>query len=232
MPTQPCANAAGARVPGTTWVIGQNLGWNKDPLMNWANREGLAGRSLKDSRGSGRVAANIGTQAHDLIEAYILGGEPEERFTYDPNVLTPLDARAAWTGYQAFRQWHRNSAITILGTELYGVAEKWQTGWCIDALASEQPGGEGTPLQYSLLDWKSSKGTYVDHFIQVSAYTVFVEEKLGAKLHGAHVVRVDKESGGFSHKFWPRAAIERGWAAFTFCRSLHEMRWELEKFVK
>lgn len=239
MPTQPYYNNAGQRRAGTTYVIGQNLGWNKDVLMNWANREGLAGRSIKESRTNtaGR-AADIGTTAHKMIEGRILGYEPK---LFAAEELTTLscdeDREKAKRGFANFDRWYRQSNLTIVGTEVFGVNEEYQTGFCSDALALEP---ESTPEEpvLSLLDWKSSKGTYSDHFIQAAAYTVFNEHLLTEylqrpiRLVGAHVVRVSKDTGTFKHVFWDREAMDLGFKAFSWCRALHEIHWSIEAYVR
>lgn len=238
MPTHKYFNNAGERRAGTTYVIGQNCGWNKDALMGWSNREGLAGRSIKESRTNtaGR-AADIGTAAHAMIEGHILGHEPK---LFAATELSGLacdeDREKAKRGFANFLRWYRNSHIIIAGTEVFGVNEEYQTGFCVDAIGLEE--GEAGALDLTLLDWKSSKGTYPDHFLQVSAYTVFVEKLLTdylareVRLTGAHVVRVAKDSGNFKHAFWTRECLEVGFRAFSWCRALHEVRWTIEGYVR
>lgn len=206
--------------------------------MGWANREGLAGRSIKESRTNtaGR-AADIGTAAHKMIEGRILGYEPK-LFAADELTLLSCDEdrEKAKRGFGNFDRWYRNSRMTIIATELFGVNEEYQTGFCLDALGLEE--GEDGARELALIDWKSSKGTYSDHAVQVAAYTVFVEhlltEYLGrpVRLTGAHVVRVGKDSGTFKHVFWDREALEKCWNAFTWLRALHEVHWAIEAMVR
>lgn len=238
MPTQPYYNKAGERRAGTTYIIGQNLAWNKDALMGWANREGLAGRSIKESRTStaGR-AADIGTCAHTMIEAHILGLEPKLVAADQLTLLaSDADREKAKKGFGNFLRWHRQNNLRIVATEIFGVDEDYQTGFCADALALE-PTEDGSE-EWTLLDWKSSKGTYADHFIQVATYTRFVRKLLSAylerevKLNGAHVVRVDKVTGSFKHVFWSWDDLEHGWEVFTWLRAIHEKRWTVEAYVK
>ena len=59
----------GKRVPGVTTITG-NLGWSKEALIRWANRQGLAGTELEDAR---KGPAQTGTIAHAAIEAEIKG---------------------------------------------------------------------------------------------------------------------------------------------------------------
>jgi hypothetical protein len=236
--TQPYRNAAGERRPGTTWVLGQNLGWNKDALMGWANREGLAGRSIKESRtATASRAANVGTACHTMIEAHILGQEPKLVAADQLSALVcDEDRTKAKQGFTSFFRWYQASSLQIIATEVFGVNEEYQTGFCADALAIEVD--ESGKRSFTLLDWKSSKGTYADHLIQVAAYTYFIEAMLTEWyaepiiLTGAHVVRVGKDNGNFSHKFWDRTVLEQGWRVFSWLRAIHEQRWALEAHVR
>jgi hypothetical protein len=238
VPTQPYYNAVGKRLPGVTTVIGSNCGWNKDALMGWANREGLAGRSIRGEGGQRSVserAADIGTAAHSMIEAAINGQKPEKVAAKLLADLGKKDADRARQGFVNFQRWYRQTGITIIGTEVVVIDEGYQTGGCLDAIGIEKV---GKTIELSVVDWKSSKGTYVDHFVQIAAYTVFLERflkrwfKKEVRCSGAHVVRVSKFDGVFNHKFWSRDDLEGGWAAFTWMRKLHEVRWNLEAFVK
>jgi hypothetical protein len=233
MPTQPYRNADGQRIPGTTTVIGQNLGWNKDALIKWANREGLAGRDIRDR--SAQREANIGTAVHAMIEGYLHGALPEERAATELAALSDEDQQRAMVGFAAFRRWLRNSRLEIVATELFGVDDEWQVGFCLDALALDR--GDGKPI-FEVLDWKSGSGIYAEHFIQLAAYTTLVERQLvtwfgrPVRLGGAHVLRVGKDTGAFTHAYWPRKVLEDGWRAFTRLRTVHALRPRIESYVR
>ena len=236
MPTQPYVNAAGQRLPGVTWVIGTNLGWNKDALKVWANREGLAGRAITRDFGgtTAQRAADIGTAAHAMIEAHIHGLDPEVAAASELDALSADDRVKAERGFGMFLRWFRGSRVVVLGTELWGIDEEYQTGFCIDAIGREHDLSDGIVL----LDWKSSKGTYADHFIQIAAYAGFYERMWTRltgetiRLEAAHVLRVSKESGAFKHACWDRDMLDDGWRAFTWLRALHTLKPKLEGYVR
>lgn len=246
MPTVPYFNASGVRLPGVTWVLGQNLGWNKDALMKWANREGLAGRDIRGDRSTSNVAATVGTAVHAMIEAHIQGWDPVAAAGSSLLELPESDRAKVHAGFDGFQRWSRNNRITVIGTELYGVDDEYQTGFCLDGLGLEDTSGtdQESSVSLTLLDWKRTKGTYADHFIQVAAYTVFVEKKLRewgmlppvnsfdvpVRLTGAHVLRVG--DGNFKHQFWTRKQLEDGWKVFSWLRALHQVRWTIEGYVK
>lgn len=238
MPTQPYFNEHGERVPGTTWVLGQNLGWNKDPLMRWANREGLAGRDIRGDRSTAGRAADVGTAVHTMIEAVAQGWDPLAAAGSQLTGLAGDDQVKAHNGFSMFERWYRSSRLKIVATEMYGVDEEYQTGFCLDALALEAVGEPPEAPDIALVDWKSSKGTYADHFVQVAAYVNFTERAfkrhlgIACRLSGAHVLRVSKDHGTFHHTFWSRAILDEGWKVFTWCRALHQVKPLIESYVR
>ena len=64
----------GKRIPSVTTVIAC-LGFSKNQLMYWANKEGLEGRKLYENT----EALMIGTIAHAAVEADIKGEEFDVR---------------------------------------------------------------------------------------------------------------------------------------------------------
>lgn len=247
MPTLPYYNAKGERLPGVTWVIGQNVGWNKDALKFWANREGLAGRAITRDYGGAtlKTATDIGTAVHAMIEARINEQEPKLACAAILNELPEAARDKAKRGFGSFERWYRQTKITIVATEAYLIDEEYQTGGCLDGIGLEE--NEHEALELSCVDWKTSKGTYADHVLQVAAYTTFAEKKINAWLleavgvpgvptsvvfAGAHILRVDKASGAFSHKFIPRDSLERAWQCFTWARALHHAKPEIEAMIR
>ena len=60
----------GTKAPSVTTIIGQNLGWNKNVLINWAKRQTMIG---KDADKVLQDAADTGTLTHLLIENHQRG---------------------------------------------------------------------------------------------------------------------------------------------------------------
>lgn len=237
MPTQPYFSGTGQRLPGVTTVIG-NIGWNRDNLMAWSNREGLAGRNIRDRfTTASKSAADVGTCVHQMIESEIRGDEVPKLAAADLlNALTEPEREKAKMGFGGFLRWRKQTRVVLVATELAIIDEDWQTGGCLDALALGED-DEGKPA-IMVVDWKVSSGTFADHVIQIAAYTVFAERALSrwfgepVAVAGSHCLRVDKTHGHFSHKYWPRAALEKPWAAFSYARNLHSIRYEIEALTK
>lgn len=204
----------GARVPGVT-TVNKNVGWSTENLIRWANKQGLAGIDVRSQQG--KTAATIGTLVHEVIEAEVLG-QPA------PVIAEEYRAKVE-QGLESFRTWKRRSSIEIVGTELSGVDEEDQAGWCLDALCYHADG-------YSILDYKSGKGPFAEHFLQVATYTTFFERQTGFKICGAHIGRFGIETGIFHETFWPRNILDVGYKAWTLARGLHMYRPIIEGYVR
>lgn len=160
---------------------------------------------------------NIGTFVHNLIEAEVLG-QPA------PEIPEEYQSRVE-QGLETFREWREQTRLEIIGTELYGVDEEYEAGWCLDALVAFQD-------KVSVIDYKSGKGPFPEHFLQLSAYVTFVERVTGWKLHGAYIGKFSTESGIFHTVFWPRAVLETGFKAWSLARGLHQYRPLIEGYVR
>ena len=68
----PYKDKDGLRLAGVTTVTGQELGWNKGVLINWANKKGLEGIEV------GKMVddlALVGTLGHQLVMDTIMKKE-------------------------------------------------------------------------------------------------------------------------------------------------------------
>lgn len=253
MATQRYTNRKGARVPGVTTII-SNIGWNRESLMRWANSQGLQGHDIRDSRSMAKVAAGVGTAAHDMIEQYLHGRDPEMAPTLVR--LTEEDDRLkAQRAFGTFLRWYERTRIVVGATEIWGVDEEYQVGFCPDGMGVRGVEGvvpvEGALednldaiaalFEYkdppSLIDYKTGKGPFADHFIQVSAYAGLIERRISAHLgrpvkFGESLVLRVAPSGIFHHTEWPREYLDDGWNVFTWARALHTMRWTIEGYVR
>lgn len=246
MPTQTYVNGAGARQPGVTTVIGGSLGWKGPGLMRWAHAQGIAGRELYAKRDE---AAEIGTHVHTMIEEHIHGRDPEATIPWD--VYDEDQCAQMRRGFKSFIRWYAGNNISIIATEVWGVDEAWQTGFCPDALGVTNVGEP----ELCLFDWKTSKGTFADHLIQTAAYIQFVQTVLregrdfnggeildqsaldnwkdpGVKITGCHIVRFGKEHATFKHSFYDTEVMDKAWGAFTHLRHLHAVKKELEALAR
>lgn len=213
-PTQDYRLPDGRKVPGVT-TVNKNLGWSTENLIRWSNRQGLAGIDVRSREG--QRAADVGTLIHSRIEADVWGAEPAP---------VPEDMRAqVEQGHASFKRWLGQTAIQIVATEVFGVNEEYEAGWCADGVGLESDG-------LSLLDWKSGGGPYPEHLIQVATYVRFFEELVGCRMVGAHVCRFGKDTGIFHQVFFPRDVLDVGFKAWTLARGLHAYKPQIERLVR
>ena len=182
--TRPDYLVGSSKVPSVTEVIGSNLGWDKQALIAWARREGMAGRDpylLRDK------AASIGTLTHLLIQQR----NAPDKVTIDWKTWTPEHRALAETGLAAFERWAKPRKIETLDTEKSLVSARHHYGGTLDWIANidEIP---------SYLDFKTSKGIYPGHKIQVAAYLQLWHENYGVWLQ-PNILHLKKDDGTFTH---------------------------------
>ena len=215
MPTIPYKTADGKRVPGVTTILG-NLGWNKRPLMYWAQKCGQEGRSIDD-----KVEADIGTIAHEMVERS-LRGEPFDASKYDAALVEP--ARQSFANYQAWAEMMRLAPVEI---EPHLVSEIHRFGGTPDLVATT---GTGALV---IVDWKTSAAVYADHIIQISAYRVLWDETHPDRPidGGAYLCRLPKDSGGWAVHQYGLDALAEAWDAFLACLTLHGLKKRIERIA-
>jgi hypothetical protein len=168
-------NIGGDRVPGVTTVLGM---LNKPALLKWAWQMGKDGRELDAVR---QGAADIGTVAHALCEAYLRGME------LDSTNITPEALGKAETGFIRFLDFWDKEGLKVLATELVMVSEAMQVGGTMDVLAERADG------RLVVVDLKTSKAIYEEMLIQVATYAAIFEEGSRRKVDDVYVVRIGKE---------------------------------------
>jgi hypothetical protein len=222
-PKQGYYNAAGAKIPGTTTIIGRFK--DSGALTQWAYKQGreherLVAQGLEAPTRLYEVvqrAADAGTIAHDMIEADIL----KRPFVGPKDVDADILAKAG-NAYMQFLEWRVQTHIEIVATEEAYVSEKYQFGGTVDAV------GRDTKGRIVLIDWKTSNAIYQDYLIQLAAYALLLEECAPHyKPEGFHLLRVAKESADFAHYYF--GELEQGKRAFVLMRELYGIDAELKQ---
>lgn len=208
--------ASGEKCPGTTTVIGRFK--NSGALIGWAYKQGKAGVPLYESRDK---AADIGTLAHEMVEARIHRRDPQA-------VLAGKDdetATKARSAFSAYERWAEKSKIVIVETEAVLVSEQYRFGGTLDAL-----GMIGNEL--CLLEWKSAAGIYTDFLVQMAAYKHLweVNHPEAPITGGCHLLRFAKEFADFSEHHY--VDLSDAWEQFTLFRRAYEIDKQLEKRAK
>lgn len=171
-------NAAGARVPGVTTVLGM---LNKPALLRWAWQQGKDGKELEAVR---QVAADIGTVGHALCEAYLRG------MGFDAGNIAPEVLDKGETAFLRFLDFWQKEQLTVVATEQAMVSERMQVGGTLDVLAQR---GDGRLV---LVDLKTSKGIYDEMLIQAATYAAIWEEcdEAARSISEVYIVRIGKEN--------------------------------------
>ncbi len=209
-PHQAYYNKAGTRLPSCTTITDV---MNKPFLVPWANKLGLEGIDVKAYVD---LLAKAGTCAHLMVEMYYREREPDvSAFTPDQQVLAKIS-------FGKFEEWqHENNfePIEIDGEktiELNLVSEKYQFGGKSDLYGMLH--GKRT-----LLDVKTAKAVYSDHFTQAGGYEITLEEN-SFPVDDVRILRIGRgenetfECAGINPKM-RKLHIER----FIVCRELYEL---------
>jgi hypothetical protein len=201
----------GTRVKGVTTIL-NNLGWNKNVLVAWARRTALAG---EDPQAVLKEAGTIGTLAHYLCECDIKG---EEADVDDYSAEQIEKAENAFLGYL---EWKKMTNPKYEAIELKMVSEKYKIGGTADFIARIN----GSLV---LADIKTSKGIYPEMYCQLAAYRkMYLEIQPKASIESAMILKLDKNSGNFSHHFVGKPQLEWGWKVFKACMELEKLHKEL-----
>ncbi len=214
MPANIYKNAAGKRVPGTTTIIGGNLGWSKNGLIHWAWDQGINGLDYRQTRDR---AADTGTIAHAMVEHELRG----EKFDW-PGLAWKLGAadydqvKQAENAYAEFVNWMEAVRFQLKQAEHLLVSERYQFGGQIDIAAVQG--------KRAIIDIKTSNAIYEDHKIQIAAYSNLWDENYPDEpIEAWYILQLGKD-GGFAYYSLPEKTIAAGWRAFVLLRELHDLK--------
>lgn len=214
------------RLPSVTTILGRFK--DSGALMKWAYTTGRehgrlealgqeAPASLYEVSGK---AADIGTAAHAMVEAFIKGGEPEAAQAY---IELDIPGRErAMNAYKIYRDWQAMTRLEIVDQEMHLVSKAYRFGGTPDAIGLFK--GE-----LCLVDWKTSNAVYADYLLQLAAYRVLWEENNPDKplTGGFHLCRFSKDHGDFSHHYYRE--LDKAWEMFKHLRTAYDFDRELKK---
>lgn len=204
----------GSVAPGVTTVL-RHL--NKEALVEWAFRLGKEHPELPSVRAYVDELANIGKATHAMVEAHLNGVLP------DLSDFTPRDVEAAKEPFGKFLEWWRGRNVKVLATEKIVISEKFRYGGTLDILADID--GKRT-----VLDVKTSRGIYDEHFIQTAAYAQAEFETSGEPVQETRILRIGRVgSEGFEDR--PLTDWRTHLDLFACLRRIHELDWNLKNNV-
>lgn len=215
-------NAEGIRVPSVTTVI-ENLGWKTRGLVGWAYKMGMEGKDMYDEK---KVAADIGTAAHKLIEIDCLKGTIVQqdidllKLRYGAEIM-----ERALVAFESWAAWRDKEEYTSLNAEESLVSERMQVGGTFDLLLNFTAAYVGGVK--SLVSLKVTKGWYPDHIVQEAAYgEIHNENYPDEPVEALHWLILGKEEPSFSHHWLPFDSdrVQGGLKVFEHLRAIHELK--------
>ena len=216
--TRPIAYLAvdGVRVPSVTSII-RHVDADNEGLLRWAWKCGQQGITLEDAR---KTAANVGTIAHAAIEADIKG-EPCDLSALDPETLAKVTSAV-----DAWRLWCASSGYEgSVASELSLVSELHRYGGTLDAVLSVR--GERT-----LIDFKTGGALYGKELAQIAAYgALWNEHHPDHPIARYSLLRLDRDSAGFTWRHMHAVSMEPAWTAFLRARELYDLSKTLKNIV-
>ena len=201
-------NGKQVRVPGVTTITGV---LDKPALKYWANKIGLAGIDIKsyvDTR------ANMGTCAHDMVEAALLGKVPYL------DEFSKVEIDAAENSVLSFYEAVRGVDYEVLGVEMQLVSPTYRYGGTCDIYWKYNG-------QYRLSDLKTGKDIYPDMWTQVAAYAQLLREN-GLQVDEVSIINIPRaEDEAFKHETISPAKLALHWELFEHCREIYELNKKL-----
>ena len=214
MPANIYKNKAGKRIPGTTTIIGSNLGWSKNGLIHWAWDQGINGLDYRATRDR---AADTGTIAHALVEAELRGEKVDwPGLAWKLGATDTEQIEQAESAFEEFVNWRDAYKFELKYTEHLLVSENYQYGGQIDIAAIQG--------KRAIVDIKTSNAIYEDHKIQLAAYdNLWRENYPDEPAEAWYILQLGKD-GGFAYYSLPAKTIDAGWRAFVVLRELHDLK--------
>ncbi len=207
------------RLPSVTTILGRFK--ESGGLMQWAFKQGQEGKAhLYEERDK---AAECGTLAHEMVEAFVNGGNHMAVLEGQPKDMVEKSLNA----FQMFRQWHENNKIEIISKwqEIQMVSTNYRYGGTPDAIGRDVDGN------LVLLDWKTSNAVYADYLLQLAAYKELWEENGGEAITGGfYLCRFSKDFPDFSVHYYEE--LEKPWAMFKYLLKAYRLDKDIKKRVK
>tara|TARA_R100000329_G_C7561493_1_gene198582 strand:+ start:223 stop:876 length:654 start_codon:yes stop_codon:yes gene_type:complete len=201
--------ADGTKAPSVTTVISQELGWNKQALIQWAKRQTMIG---KDADAVLKEAGEIGTLLHLFIEGHQRG------LDVDTGDFTANQIEKAMKCFSGYLAWVEKVDFKPLKSELVLVDEEQRVAGTIDCIGKIND-------ELVLIDWKTSKYLYKEHKIQVAKYiNMYERREPRAKFAYGMILRFDKEEIKFHQHKVGRDKINAGIKIFDNLLDNHNLK--------
>ena len=214
--------ADGTQVPGGSTIC--KIGDSAEPLIAWAWKLGTQGKDYRKERDK---AADIGTIAHFLIEAFLNG------FVADLSDYGQEDIDKALGCYNKFVDWWDEQNLQKIATEIQLVHNAVRYGGTIDLIAHRENG------HHVLIDFKTSKKISESYWRQCAGYAALWNENQPVAQYEAMgescscktnqikshaIVRIGKQDEGDFEVVW-KEDLSKEW--FVFQKQV-ELYWAMQ----
>jgi len=187
------------------WAVNQSILFLQEHVGKPITEELLAEAKIQHTKVRDE-AALCGNQVHEWVNGYLMGQEPP----------LPEDIRVI-NGVIAFLKWVEEHDVKFTESEKLVYSKQHGYVGTMDAVAIIDG-------KTCVLDIKTSKGVYPEHYMQVAAYRHAAEEE-GAVFDGDNlIVQFNKEDGEF--KVYPRQNHKEDFDAFL--SALNLKKWSKE----
>lgn len=171
------------------WAVNQALGFLDKALkpgmvIDELNKPKLLAEAKSIHRKKKEEAADIGTAVHNYLEVYL-----NTKINNLPPPTMPINEQVN-KGIQAFIEWENEHNVKFLSSERKIYSKKYKYAGTLDGEAEING-------NLSIIDFKTSKRFYDEHFIQTSAYAKAIEEEDNVKIRKCFVIRFPKDGSEF-----------------------------------
>lgn len=246
-PSKGYYNKSGIRVPGTTTIIKSSQ--SAEGLVYWAwniayapyretramlekivqqgavdsgtlhDCKTILAKPDPDFRAKRDNAANVGTIVHARIDAWTRNMQFDAKPYESPEIPDP--AAASQIGFNAFLEWAGATKFKLVEAEMQLVSEEYNYGGTPDVMMVREKTTVG--------DYKTGDLRPTSLLPQLAAYQHLLREH-GHKIedNGAHAMSINRETGGFIHRYFTPEEVARGWNVFTTMLKLHQLMKEMK----
>lgn len=209
-PSKGYFDSQGNRLPGVTTVLNA-WGGNKGALMYWSWNLGMQGIDYKKVS---QEAADIGTIAHEMVEAD-MHGKILDTSKYPPDLVDKAE-----NAFIAFLDWKKLVDYQVVATEISLIDEELGYAGTLDHVLIKG--------KLAMADLKTSKAVYGEYWAQVASYG-----HLWNKAHpdkpiegGYYILQIGKEDGSFSYHH--KINIDKYFEFFKYLLGAYKIAKELK----
>lgn len=205
--------STGEPVPGVTSILRLRA---KDALVNWAFNIGKQNPDLPTVYAYVDDLARIGSCAHLLLDSHLKDKD------CDLGDFTPNEVTVAKNSVARYFEWAQGKEIEVIEADGELVSDAHRFGGKFDVYAKVNG-------KFTVLDFKTGSGLYLENEMQVAAYAELLAEK-GRQVDQCVLLRIGRTA---TEGFEERVLSEWGnqWLAFLALRQLYDIELAIKQGV-